>query len=407
MIRTVSEFSGIFDRVIAATRLPRREIAGALSKIGFHDVIDCVMDEVSARARLQVLPAHPVPCRLRMGAETGAIERDVILGGGTIWHEVRLDGPPDAVIDQELWEMVLGLFGPQQGIEDSTRTVWIMNEPGPETDDPADPWLLRLRQATVAANALVRCFDRPERDLDRLACHFGSDKWGDHFYTGAYEMHFAPYRNQEVRLLEIGVGGFSDPCAGGESLQVWRHFFPRGKIVGLDVFEKTALNDMRITTVKANQSDHAALVLLSAEFGPFDIIIDDGSHVSEHIIASFETLFPLLADGGLYVIEDLQTAYWSGWNGGSDALDSPCTATGFLKQMLDALHHIDLAGQEIPAQVRQIGQALHAVHFYRNLAVCEKKSNTGQAAPSWVRRTESDMDLNPPGSMRRISPNLP
>lgn len=43
---------------------------------------------------------------------------------------------------------------------------------------------------------------------------------------------------------------------------------------------------------------------------PYDIIIDDGSHMVRHVIASFEALFPYLRRGGLYIIEDLHTSYW-------------------------------------------------------------------------------------------------
>lgn len=401
-MRVIHPLSAIFDAVIAASRFPAKSMRAALDEIGSAKVVECLAEELASRAQLQRLPRVSVPCRLRLRNGNEAIDHDFFLGGDDVWRPAHLDSAPDAMIQQELWEAVRALFGAQQRVEDSTRTIWILNEPGPETDDPNDPWLKRLREATMAANAIVRCFDRPVRDLDLLACHFGSDKWGDHFYTPTYETHFARFRNDEIRVLEIGIGGFADPAAGGESLKVWRHYFPRAKIVGLDIFDKRGLDDMRIVTVRGDQSDREGLARLAAELGPFDIVIDDGSHISEHVIASFETLFPLLAVGGLYVVEDLQTAYWTGWNGGVLELDSSLTATGYLKQLVDALHHIDLNGQILPPTLQQIGENLHAVYFYRNLTICEKRVNRGQAAPSWVRRTENDMDLTPPGSMQRI-----
>jgi hypothetical protein len=52
----------------------------------------------------------------------------------------------------------------------------------------------------------------------------------------------------------------------------------------------------------------------------FDIIIDDGSHVNEHVITTFEYLLPILNNEGLYVIEDTQTAYWPEYGGSSHHL---------------------------------------------------------------------------------------
>ena len=45
-------------------------------------------------------------------------------------------------------------------------------------------------------------------------------------------------------------------------------------------------------------------------YGPFDIIIDDGGHTMEQQIASIETLFPALNEGGVYLCEDTHTSYW-------------------------------------------------------------------------------------------------
>ena len=48
----------------------------------------------------------------------------------------------------------------------------------------------------------------------------------------------------------------------------------------------------------------------------YDLIIDDGSHVSKDIITSFARYFPLLKSGGMYIIEDLHASYWKVWGGG-------------------------------------------------------------------------------------------
>jgi len=46
------------------------------------------------------------------------------------------------------------------------------------------------------------------------------------------------------------------------------------------------------------------------------LIIDDGSHINSHIITTSNFLFPFLNKGGVYVVEDLKTSYWSSFFGG-------------------------------------------------------------------------------------------
>ena len=69
---------------------------------------------------------------------------------------------------------------------------------------------------------------------------------------------------------------------------------------------------------QCDQTDKHSLARLSEEFGGFDIIIHDGSHINEHVIETFKWIFPLLRPNGIYAIEDTQTAYWPTWGGGID-----------------------------------------------------------------------------------------
>lgn len=393
----------MMDDVLAALDGSTEEVRRKVAALPAPDVAACLMSEVAARLKLQPSPGQRVPGLIRWRAGAATIQHAfTVLNENGLSLDAEGATSPDIVIEQDLWEAARALFGPRQQPADSTRTVWIMNEPGPETDAADDPWVLRLRAATRAADALVRCFDRPQRDIDALACHFGSDKWGDHFYTSLYEHHFERFKNEKVRLLEIGIGGFDSPHEGGESLRIWKHYFPRGQIVGLDIFDKRNLAEDRVSIVQGDQSDRAFLMELVRTHGPFDIVIDDGSHISSHVIASFETLFPCMAEGGLYVIEDLQTAYWPGWNGGTSDRQSTVTTTGYLKQLVDAIHYLDQI-EPLPEPLASIGENVRALHLYRNLALIEKGLNRDQAAPSWVRRLQNDMDLDPPGSMRRIA----
>lgn len=81
---------------------------------------------------------------------------------------------------------------------------------------------------------------------------------------------------------------------------------------------------------------------VAKQIGGIDIIIDDGSHINEHVIKSFSILFPLLNMGGIYAIEDLQTSYWDesfGHWGGSQDLSAAHTSMNFLKSLTNGLNY--------------------------------------------------------------------
>lgn len=216
------------------------------------------------------------------------------------------------------------------------------------------------------------------RDLRLLATVYGSDKWGQHRYAQHYERNFASLRSKPIILLEIGIGGFNDPRAGGASLRMWKHYFRKGRIYGIDIFDKSPHNDDRIKTFVGDQSDESFLRRVIAEIGRPDIVIDDGSHYNHHVIRSFEILFPLLKDNGIYVIEDLASSYWPDYGGSSDELSSPHTSMGRLKQLADGLNHQEF--MRLGYQPSYMDEHLVSLHFYHNLAFCLKGRNDEPAS---------------------------
>ena len=112
-------------------------------------------------------------------------------------------------------------------------------------------------------------------DLDLLAALYGTDKFGEHDYTPVYHALMRPARRKAVRLLEVGVGGYAG-ALGGESLRMWASYFRRGRITGIDLYDKTALSGGRVTVHQCSQVDAPKLTSLAQELGPFDFIIDDG-----------------------------------------------------------------------------------------------------------------------------------
>jgi demethylmacrocin O-methyltransferase len=207
-------------------------------------------------------------------------------------------------------------------------------------------------------------------DLNRLALLFGTDKWGTHWYTQHYQRYFQPLKRKRLNLLEIGVGGYEHLDVGGESHRMWKAYFRKSRIVGIDIYDKTHLSEDRIDIRQIDQTDSEALIRLSTEYGGFDIIVDDGSHLNQHVIKTFQVLFPLLRQNGIYVVEDTQTAYWPTWGGG---IDNPDNAMSFFMKLADGLNHVEypIEGYEPDYFDRNIV----GIAFFHNLIFIQKGSN--------------------------------
>ncbi len=209
--------------------------------------------------------------------------------------------------------------------------------------------------------------------LETLASLNGAEK--EKRFIELYAGFFAPYRSRKIHLLEIGIGGAGNPHKGGGSLRTWSRYFSRGKIFGVDLHDKKA-HDVRgrITTFRGDQSDVPFLRRVASEIGRLDIVIDDGSHRNEDVIRTLETLFPLLADDGVYVIEDVQTSYWGSYGGGSHDLDAPATSMGMLKRLADGLNYQEFELESY--QPNDFDQQVVGVFFAHNIVFIFKGDNT-------------------------------
>ena len=214
-------------------------------------------------------------------------------------------------------------------------------------------------------------------NLNKLGEIHGTDKIIGHFYTQHYQKHFGPFRNKKIKLLEIGVGGYDNPELGGNSLRMWKNFFPKGRIYSLDIHNKSLLQESRIRIFKGSQVDFTFLKSMMEEVGTPDIIIDDGSHINEHVIESFKFLFPYLKDGGIYVIEDMQTSYWESFGGDSIDLKNSNTMMNFFKCLTDSLNHKELMinGYDPSYYDRKI----ISMHFYHNMLFIYKDNNNEES----------------------------
>lgn len=212
-----------------------------------------------------------------------------------------------------------------------------------------------------------------QHDLITLATQHGTDKWGSHWYAQHYDQHLAPLRQDPVKLLEIGIGGYEDPKAGGASLRMWRDYFPQGTIYGLDYYDKSAHAEERIRIYQGSQVDPVAIAGIITDCpGGFDVIIDDGSHRSEHVITTLNMLWPSLKSGGWYIIEDLQTAYWPTF-GNAPYASAQQSSLEFMKSLIDCLNW-----QEMPRpgySPNLFDSTLVGLHFYHNMAFLRKGHN--------------------------------
>ena len=177
-----------------------------------------------------------------------------------------------------------------------------------------------------------------------------------------YNEYFKNFKNEEINILEIGVDK-------GKSLELWRSYFTKAKICGIDI-GKMNFKIEGVELITADQTDTQALKTICEKYKSFDIIIDDGSHVSKHIIASFKFLFDYLSEGGLYAVEDLQTSYFPRFGGSRINLNKNNTALNFLKSLTDS---INFEHNDKPFyKKKKFDGLVEYIHFYQNIAILKK-----------------------------------
>jgi hypothetical protein len=219
-------------------------------------------------------------------------------------------------------------------------------------------------------------------DLTRLALLFNTDKVGSHWYTQHYQHYFDGLKEKPLNLLEIGVGGYEDGEVGGESLRMWKAYFRKSRIVGIDICDKRRFCEDRIDIRQCDQTDCERLTDLSKEYGGFDIIIDDGSHISEHVVKTFQTMFPHLRPNGIYAVEDTQTSYWSTWGGG---IGNPGNAMEYFKGLVDGINYVEYPIANYTPSY--FDENIVGIAFFHNLILIFKGSNAEKTnAPHLIQR---------------------
>lgn len=184
----------------------------------------------------------------------------------------------------------------------------------------------------------------------------GTDKNSEgHGYSKIYAELFKPWRNQPVTLLEMGIWE-------GASLRAWAMYFthPQARIIGVDndLGRFVASLDTRVMALACQVDDAPAITSAANAIGAVDLVIDDASHQAVQQTISFAALWPHVAPGGLYVIEDLHTLFWARAN--------PANASAWLHDWVDSVLGLGLEPRDNDCECSEM-------RFYNSMAVFRKR----------------------------------
>ena len=199
------------------------------------------------------------------------------------------------------------------------------------------------------------------KNLKDLSKYYKTNKY-ELGYIDIYEKYFENIRNKKLNILEIGIDK-------GPSLRVWSDYFVNSKIAGIDI-NKVHFTIKNVSIYCGDQSDKVFLNKVINDFKYFDIIIDDGSHISKHIIKSFNFLFDYLNDDGLYIIEDLHYSYYPRYGGSRINLKKKTTSMNFLKSLTDDINYENF-NRPFFKKTKFAGK-INNINFFQNCVVIRK-----------------------------------
>lgn len=154
----------------------------------------------------------------------------------------------------------------------------------------------------IGSNNLIGGNSETNKNMFNTGIKYKTDKITHHGYYRFYDFFLYPLKNKKITFFEIGVDA-------GRSLKMWNDYFTNAKIYGMDIDHE--YEHIKGKVFKGDQSKIKDLDKIISEINRCDFIIDDGSHVPEHQLFTFNYLFEkLLNFGGTYIIEDIETSYW-------------------------------------------------------------------------------------------------
>lgn len=209
----------------------------------------------------------------------------------------------------------------------------------------------------MSANPLLEYFENNDRRLIHKWMH----------YFDIYHRHFARFRGRQPTLVEFGV-------SHGGSLQMWKDYFGEGaRIFGIDVDPRCKeVEDEAISIIIGDQEDRDFLRTIPGRTGRIDVLVDDGGHTMSQQIATFEEMFPVVSDTGVYLVEDLHTSYWRTKDGVKfgGGLRRRSTFVEYSKRLIDHLNAWHVRDPRLP--VSDFSRSADSMTYYDSVLVIEK-----------------------------------
>lgn len=175
------------------------------------------------------------------------------------------------------------------------------------------------------------------RTLQQIAAHHrttknkprAGGKWPS--VAEVYEPFVAPLRGSARSVLEIGI-------ERGGSLKMWAAYFRRAQVWGVDRRDSYLEQARgRINVLVGDQGDAEFRAEIARKGGPFDLVVDDGSHQFDHQRDTLLDLWPHVRPGGVYIVEDVHTSYRPAKYGGGLGVEG--TFMEWAKGLVDDVHH--------------------------------------------------------------------
>ena len=193
-------------------------------------------------------------------------------------------------------------------------------------------------------------------------------KWVHYF--DIYERHLGRFRGTSPVMIEIGV-------MGGGSLSMWKEYLgASSRIIGLDINPECKMHEADgIEVIIGSQDDPVVIDAIFSKYPKVDIILDDGSHIMHHMIASFELMYNRLQPNGVYIVEDTHTCYWNEYGGG---LMRKGSFMEFVKHKMDEINAVHTRNT-LP--ISEFTRSTDCIACYDSIVVFERRRQGARQAP--------------------------
>lgn len=202
------------------------------------------------------------------------------------------------------------------------------------------------------------------QDLDIFKCYRESTyltiKHSSYFQT--YEELLERYRGKPIVFAEVGV-------YNGGSLFMWRNYFgPQARIIGIDLnpgAKKWEKDGFEIHI--GNQGDPGFWDDFFAKVGNVDVILDDGGHTNEQQIVTTHKAVPHIRDGGMLIVEDTHTSYFTDFGN-----PSKYSFISYAKSLIDS---VNSRYPSVSVSKNSLNEIVWSIGFYESI-VCFRIDRT-------------------------------